>query len=164
VNFASTGRRLLAAACACVVVAIAPAHADDGITHAQAILRMEPLEIVTKSGVHHFNAEIADTPRSQEVGLMYRPVLARDHGMLFEMGVPQETSFWMEHCPHPLDMLFIQANGRIRSIARNTAPYSLKPIDSGGPITGVLELRGGRAAEIGAEPGDIVRHSFFGNE
>lgn len=153
----------LVAVLVCALVLGAPAVADD-ITHAQPTLRMEPLEIVTKTGAHRFLAEIADTAQSQQAGLMYRPVLPRDRGMLFEMGAPQETSFWMEHCAHPLDMLFIRADGHILSIARNTTPYSTKPIDSGGPITGVLELRGGRAAEIGAQPGDVVKQSYFGDE
>jgi uncharacterized membrane protein (UPF0127 family) len=82
--------------------------------------------------------------------------------MLFELGGPQETTFWMEHCAHPLDMLFIAADGHIVSIARNTKPFSRAPIASGGPVTGVLEIRGGRAAEIGARPGDVVRHPYFG--
>jgi len=120
--------------------------------------------IVTHKGTFRFRAEIAGTPRQQEIGLMYRPRLADDHAMLFEMrGPPAEQDFWMKNCPVPLDMLFINADGTIRSIARNAAPYSETPIPSGGPVAGVLELRGGRAAEIGAEPGDRVRHPFFGH-
>ena len=154
-------RPLAAAFAACVMLATLSARADDGITHAQPTLREEPLTIVTHRGRFRFNAEIAATPEQQEVGLMYRPALSADHGMLFEMGAPQEAAFWMEHCAHPLDMLFIQADGRILSIARQTKPFSLTPIDSGGPITAVLEIRGGRAAEIGAVPGDLVRHPYF---
>lgn len=162
-------RRALAAAIACAaiscsLVATTPARAVDAVRHAQPLLHMETLEVVTRTGPHRFRAEIADTPASQEIGLMYRPVLARDRGMLFEMGAPQQTSFWMAHCAHPLDMLFITADGHIRSIARDTRPFSRSPIDSGGPVTGVLEIRGGRAAEIGAEPGDLVRHAYFGDE
>ncbi len=134
------------------------------ITHAQAPLRTETLEIVTRSGVHRFRVEIAATPRQQEVGLMFRPPMPASHGMLFEMGRPQEARFWMENCPAPLDMLFIQADGRILSIAADTTPYSEQGIDSGGLITAVLELRGGRAAEIGARPGDLVRHRYFHDE
>jgi uncharacterized membrane protein (UPF0127 family) len=154
---------LACATLACISLGGAPALADDGITHAQAQLRLEPLKIVTKRGVFRFQAEIADTATSQEVGLMYRPKLARDRGMLFEMGGPQEASFWMEHCAHPLDMLFIKADGRILSIARNTTPFSLNPINSGGPVVAVLEIRGGRASEMGAQAGDLVRHAYFHN-
>ena len=61
----------------------------------------------------------------------------------------------------PLDMLFITADGHILSIARNAKPLDETPIPSGGSVVGVLELRGGRAAEIGAAPGDMVRQRIF---
>lgn len=154
-------RPLAAAFVVCAQLGAVSAWAQDDIQHAQPLLRMEPLTIVTHRGAFRFRAEIADTPRSEEIGLMYRPRLPADRGMLFEMGQPQEADFWMKHCPTPLDMLFIAADGRIIKIARNTTPYSEAGIDSGGLITGVLELRGGRAAEIGAEVGDIVRHPYF---
>jgi hypothetical protein len=54
-------------------------------------------------------------------------------------------------------MLFIDADGRIRSIARNATPMSEGHIPSNGPILEVLELRGGRAAEVDADVGDRVR-------
>lgn len=160
-KFARLARPLVAAAVVCVALSAGAAGAQDDIQHAQPLLRLEPLTIVTHHGAFRFRAEIADTPRSEEVGLMYRPPLPANRGMLFEMGPPQEADFWMKHCPTPLDMLFIDANGRIIKIARRTTPYSEAGIDSGGLITGVLELRGGRAAEIGAEVGDIVRHPYF---
>jgi hypothetical protein len=61
----------------------------------------------------------------------------------------------------PLDIIYIQADGTVLSIARNATPLSDTPIPSGGPILGVLELAGGRAAEIGLLPGDRIRHRIF---
>ena len=58
-------------------------------------------------------------------------------------------------------MLFIAPDGRVVSIARNATPMSENPIPSGGDVLGVLEIRGGRAAEIGAEPGDRVQERIF---
>jgi len=166
VSLSAVCGRALAAAVTCVVLAAAPAVVRPAlaqpITHAQPQLRLEPLDIVTQRGVFHFKVEMAVTQRSQEIGLMFRPALPADRGMLFEQySRPQEAAYWMKNCPVPLDMLFIRADGTILSIARNTTPYSETPIYSGGPVTGVLELRGGRAAEIGAQPGDQVRHPFF---
>jgi uncharacterized protein len=157
------GCRWLARALICLMLAAAPAAAQP-IVRAQPTLRTEPLSIVTASGVHRFRAEIASTPRQQEIGLMFRPRMGAGHGMLFELGAPQEADFWMKNCPAPLDMLFIAADGRIVSIAASTTPFSERPIDSGGLVTGVLELRGGRAAEIGARPGDLVRAGYFHDE
>jgi len=123
--------------------------------------KAQPLDIVTGSGVHHFQVEVAQTAAARERGLMFRKSLAPNGGMLFDFKSPQPVSFWMKNTLIPLDMLFIGADGRILSIARNAAPMNEAPIPSGGAALAVLELRGGRAAEIDAEPGDKVRERIF---
>lgn len=124
----------------------------------------EPLTIVTDTGRHEFQVEIADTDEERQRGLMFRPPLADAQGMLFEFPEASEQSFWMHNTPSSLDILYIGPDGRIVSIARNTTPNSDTPIPSNGAANGVLELRGGRASEIGADPGDQVVHPFFGND
>ena len=124
-------------------------------------LRTEPLDIVTAGGVKHFTVEVADTDQTRETGLMFRKSMAPDRGMLFDFGTPQPVTFWMKNTLIPLDMVFIAKSGRVVSIARNAKPMSEALIASGGPIVGVLELRGGRAAEIGVKPGDEVRERIF---
>ncbi|MDR1827205.1 MAG: DUF192 domain-containing protein [Methylobacteriaceae bacterium] len=47
-------------------------------------------------------------------------------------------------------------------IAERTEPYSERTITSGAMVTGVLEIAGGRARELGIAPGDLVQHPFFG--
>ena len=140
----------LASAAAC-----APASAPEA-------LRVEPLEVVTASGAHRFDVEIAETPATMERGLMYRTSLAPDRGMLFDFKTPQFVAFWMEHTLIPLDMLFIGVDGHIVSIHSNAVPLDRTNIPSGGDVLGVLEIAGGRAAQIGAAPGDTVRHRIFG--
>ena len=124
-------------------------------------LRVEPLEVVSATGVAKFQVEMADTPASRERGLMFRKALAPDRGMLFDFKTPQETAFWMRNTLIPLDILFVARDGRIITIARNAAPLDETPIPSGGPVLGVLELKGGRAAELGLSPGDRVRQRIF---
>ena len=124
-------------------------------------LKVEPLEVVTARGVFHFRVEVADTDATREKGLMFRKALAADRGMLFDFKAPRLVAFWMKNTLIPLDMLFIAANGHVVSIAHDAVPLSEVPIPSGGAALGVLELRGGRAAEIGAEPGDQVRDRIF---
>ncbi len=126
-----------------------------------AALRVEPLTIVTAGGVRHFEVEVADTDATREKGLMFRKSLAADRGMLFDFKTPREVAFWMKNTLIPLDMLFIAGDGHIVSIARNAVPMSQIPIPSGGAVVGVLELRGGRAAEIGVQSGDLVRARIF---
>jgi uncharacterized membrane protein (UPF0127 family) len=81
--------------------------------------------------------------------------------MLFDFKSPREVAFWMRNTYIPLDLIFIRADGRVLSIARNAKPFDETPIPSGGPILGVLEIPGGRAAQIGVLPGDRVVHRIF---
>jgi uncharacterized membrane protein (UPF0127 family) len=67
----------------------------------------------------------------------------------------------MKNTPSSLDIIYIDPQGRIVSIASHATPNSETPLPSNGAANGVLELRAGRADEIGARPGDQVRHSFF---
>ena len=55
----------------------------------------------------------------------------------------------------------VDPRGRIVSIAKHATPNSDAPIPSNGAANGVLELRAGRTDEIGAKPGDQVKHPFF---
>ncbi len=124
---------------------------------------MERLSVVTTSGEHSFWVEIADTEEERARGLMFRPPLADNHGMLFQFPDSAERSFYMRNTPSSLDIVYIDAAGRIVSIARHTTPNSDSLIPSYGAAKGVLEVRAGRMEEIGAQPGDEVRHPFFGN-
>ena len=90
------------------------------------------------------------------MGLMYRDKLAPDRGMIFPFDPPRDASFWMRNTLIPLDMIFVRADGSIANIAANTVPYSEVPMTSEGPVAAVLEIAGGRAAELGIKPGDKV--------
>ncbi|WP_294074570.1 DUF192 domain-containing protein [Sphingomonas sp.] len=112
--------------------------------------------IRSATGEHHFTVEVADSAEKQQRGLMFRTSLAGDRGMIFPFDPPQDASFWMKNTLIPLDIVFIGADGRIVRIAPNATPLSLDSIPSGAPVIGVLELRGGRTAELGIREGDMV--------
>jgi uncharacterized protein len=124
---------------------------------------IQPLEIVTKSGVHVFSVEMATTEEEKTTGLMYRKELPEGKGMLFDFTPEQEVSMWMKNTYIPLDMIFIRADGRILRIAENTEPLSTKIIPSRGLAKGVLEVIGGTAQKYGIAPGDRVAHPLFNN-
>ena len=63
---------------------------------------------------------------------------------------------WMKNTVAPLDMVFINADGTIRSIAENTVPQSLAVIDSRGPVRATLELAAGTTARLDIRVGDKV--------
>jgi uncharacterized membrane protein (UPF0127 family) len=117
------------------------------------------LEISGKHGTQHFDVWVADTPPRQSQGLMFVRDLAPDAGMLFQSQVPRVMSMWMKNTFIPLDMLFIDAKGRIVRIAAQTTPQSLETISSNEPVTMVLELRGGEAGKREIKVGDHVRAS-----
>ncbi|RAN38092.1 DUF192 domain-containing protein [Hyphomonas pacifica] len=130
---------------------------------AYAQLETGPLKIVSGDTVHEFTVELANDPEEVQMGLMNREEMAPDAGMIFDFGAPREANMWMKNTLIPLDMLFLDTDGSILAIARNAVPGSLRRINPGVPVKGVLELNGGRAAELGIEPGDIVQHEIFGN-
>ncbi|MFB2939359.1 DUF192 domain-containing protein [Aerosakkonemataceae cyanobacterium BLCC-F154] len=107
--------------------------------------------------------EVTRTPAEQAMGLMYRQSLPDDRGMLFSFSPPQPVSFWMKNVVIPLDMIFLQ-NGVVRAIATNVPPCKQDPCPTYGPngtIDQVIELRGGRAAELGIKVGQQVKIEFF---
>ena len=121
----------------------------------------ETLQIVTASGTHDFHVEIAKDDVSRAQGLMNRPFMPADRGMLFEFEREEPVSFWMKNTYIPLDMIFISRKGVVTNIVEKAEPLSERVIPSGPPCLAVLELNGGVAASIGLKVGDTVRHPFF---
>ena len=140
------------------------ARGQEDITHAQPELPKQRLVIVTHDGKQHvFDVEVAKTPEQQTVGLMFRPNVPADGGMLFDWGTPKESRMWMRNTIASLDMVFINADGTIRHIAENTVPQSLAVIDSGGPVRATLELAAGTTERLDIRVGDKVLNPIFGN-
>ena len=123
--------------------------------------KLDTVEILTSRGRVKFTVELAVTKAEQERGLMFRKSLAPDRGMLFPYNPPQRAAFWMKNTLIPLDILYIAPDGRVLSIARNAVPHDETPLPSGGVIRGVLEIPGGRAAQLGILPGDRVLNKIF---
>ncbi|MBV9538238.1 MAG: DUF192 domain-containing protein [Acidisphaera sp.] len=149
---------------ALLLIPIAVAAQDQEPTASQPTLPIQALTIVTRDGTPHlFHVEMAISTVQQTTGLMFRPSVAPDGGMLFDWGAPRDSQMWMKNTVAPLDMLFINADGRIRRIAENTVPQSLAVIESGGPVRATLELAAGTAQRLDIRVGDLVKSSVFGN-
>jgi len=136
--------------------AVAQRPAAEKAALSPAGLDLVPLTIKSGARTHMFTVEMARSSQEQAQGLMFRTELAPDVGMLFPFPTPKPASFWMKNTVIPLDLLFVRADGTVESIAANAVPYSLDPISSGEPVAAVLEIAGGRAAELGIKPGDTV--------
>jgi uncharacterized protein len=115
-----------------------------------------PITAKTQLGGKMFQLEVAETPEQQAMGLMYRPALPDDRGMLFPMATPRPVSFWMRNVPVALDMVFIY-QGKVVAIASKVPPCTTASCPTYGPrgmVDQVLELRAGRAEELGIKSGD----------
>ena len=133
-------------------------------TGPQPELPREQLVIITRDKQRHdFSVEMALTPDQQTTGLMFRPSVAADGGMLFDWGAPRRSQMWMRNTVASLDMLFIDSNGVIRHIAEHTVPQSLAVIDSRGPVRATLEIAAGTAEKLDIRVGDKVEQRIFGN-
>lgn len=119
-------------------------------------LEQTPLTINSGDRTHRFTVEVARTSEEQRVGLMNRQQLGPDRGMIFPFDTARVASFWMKNTLIPLDMIFIRADGTITNIAENTVPLSEEPVTSFEDVVAVLEIPGGRSAELGIKAGDKV--------
>ena len=127
---------------------------------AQAVLPpgVEPIEfgrdtlaITTEKGRFVYDLEVATTPEQQARGLMFRPVLGINKGMLFIFDQQRPLSFWMRNTLIPLDMIFIDNDGKLVSIQREAEPLTTTSRPSEGPARYVLEIDGGEAAILGID-------------
>lgn len=88
---------------------------------------------------------VAITPDQRAQGLMFVEEMGEFEGMYFGYDPPASLAMWMKNTILPLDMLFILPDGTVGRIVRNAEPYSTARIESGGPVSGVLELNAGFA-------------------
>lgn len=140
-------------------------HEPFDSTKAQS-LALTPGEIVVtndagESITHEFQFEFADTDAKRSTGLMHRAELAPDHGMLFDFKRNRMVSMWMRNTFIPLDMLFLNGEGEIVTIAENTVPHSEKVVSSRVRVRSVLEVAAGTVERLGIQVGDRVKHKMF---
>ena len=143
-------------ACASQQAAPPPATAANSAADSLQHIR---IEIRTAEGRHWFNVSVADTEALQEKGLMFVRSLAEDTGMLFPQRVPRTMSMWMKNTLIPLDMLFIDAAGKIVCLREKAVPESLEIINCDKPVMEVPEIAGGQAAQRHITVGDTVVHA-----
>lgn len=110
------------------------------------------------SGSARFTVEIADTEAERSRGLMFRDSLPRSSGMLFVYDRPQPVEFWMKNTVIPLDMVFIDAAGRVTAVHENAVPGDLTGIPGPPDTRFVLEVNGGLARRLGIGPGAEMRN------
>ena len=124
-------------------------------------LPVTPMSIKTEKGTFNLQVELCDDDRERATGMMHRSELALDKGMLFDMKRTGTVSFWMRNTFIPLDMIFVDSDGVVKSIAQNAIPHNEAGVSSQVPVMAVLELQGGAATHYGIKPGDKITHEIF---
>ena len=121
-------------------------------------LTAKNLTIITGADEHIFAVEHAQTYQQKQQGLMHREHLDEMAGMIFIYQQPRLISMWMKNTLIPLDMIFIDEQGIIRTIRKNTVPHSLESISSEVPVVAVLEINGGMSEKLNINKGDRVSY------
>jgi uncharacterized membrane protein (UPF0127 family) len=102
-----------------------------------------------------FNIEVADEDHEREQGLMYRKSMPADHGMIFAWGFEEYRGFWMANTQIPLDLIYLDGQGRVISIHR-LRPYDRTSVRSPRPARYALELNAGIAQQLNLKLGDSI--------
>jgi uncharacterized membrane protein (UPF0127 family) len=134
----------------------------------QSLGQQLPISAQVKVKGQVIQLEVAQTPQQQATGLMHRTSLAANRGMLFAFNPPRSVGFWMKNTLIPLDMVFLR-NGEVKKIQPQASPCKADPCPTYGPgpntvIDQVIELRGGRAAELGLKAGDRITVQFLSTQ
>jgi len=164
-NIQTRRRMQIGISFAVIVIALAiifmpKKSAQDTSTVAAAPMFKKQGELtLTKSdgkSIISIDIEIADDEAKREVGMMGRPVMEERQGMFFILEEDQLASFWMRNCPLSLDMIFINKQGKIVTIHKNTKPFSDDSYSATAMTLFVLEVNAGFTDKYNIKDGDIM--------
>jgi uncharacterized membrane protein (UPF0127 family) len=113
------------------------------------------------AGIHNIDAEVAQTPDERSTGLMFRPAMGPNEGMLFAFEQAGQQCFWMKNTLLPLSVAFVADDGSIVNID-DMKPQTLDSHCSSKPVRYVLEMNHGWFAKRGIKPGTKLRGAPFG--
>jgi uncharacterized membrane protein (UPF0127 family) len=108
-------------------------------------------------GSKTYTLEIAAREADRNKGLMYRDFMPEDRGMIFIFADEDGRSFWMKNVRIPLDILFLDASGKVISIHQMKPYVEIPGTPSDGPAKYAIELNAGQAASAGVKAGDVLQ-------
>lgn len=89
----------------------------------------EGREMVTIKG-ETFTLELSNNNITRQAGLMHRETIPDDGGMLFVFPDAQRRSFWMAYCVVDMDLMFLDARGRVTAAHRMKVQPPQRPDES----------------------------------
>jgi uncharacterized membrane protein (UPF0127 family) len=107
----------------------------------------------TDQGVALYYLEVAQTGAQRQRGLMHRPSMRDDWGMLFVFGAEAPLSFWMQNTYLPLDMVFLDDELVVVGVVADAVPLTTDSRAVEGSSRYVIELNAGEAARRGITAG-----------
>ena len=123
----------------------------------------EPDGPVVRIGGASYRVDLAVLPEERSQGLSGRETMAPDEGMLFVFEEERVLHFWMKEMRFPLDIIWIDAQCSLVSVAAdvptpppNASNDEIPRAQSPSPARFVLEVNAGEAARNGLSPGDPV--------
>lgn len=118
-----------------------------------------PLPQATLPDGFMVNLELAATPEETTTGLMFRPALAADRGMLLLWPEERLATIWMMNVLIPLDIIYLDNAGKVVELVADAQPCSAEPcprFTTSRPARAVLEMAAGSAAAHGLEVGSTI--------
>jgi uncharacterized membrane protein (UPF0127 family) len=103
--------------------------------------------------------EVMVEDADRAMGLMFRPSLPEDRGMLFIFERPDFYGIWMKNCRFPIDILWLDEERRVVHLAERTPPCTADPCPVYEPLRKavyVLELNAGVAKREKAVVGSAL--------
>lgn len=101
-------------------------------------------------------AKVSDTPAKRAKGMMSQTSFAPHDAMIFLYHNPSQPTFWMKDTPLPLDIVFLDEQGKVSSVVFDARPNSETPIKSPPETAAVIELPAGAAVEAGITSGAVL--------
>ncbi|MFT3665518.1 DUF192 domain-containing protein [Piscinibacter sp.] len=141
---------------------LAAALALVGAARAQDAPQRLPATTLT-AGFHLIKAELAQTPEQRAIGLMHRPAMAANDGMLFVFERPGQQCFWMKNTLLPLSIAFLDDDGSIVNI-EDMKPQTLDSHCSARPVRYALEMNQGWFAKRALKAGAKIKGEPFGTK
>lgn len=130
-----------------------------GLVHAQeAQTNLQRVKL--SAGMYQIDAQVAQTPRQREIGLMFRKEMPQTEGMVFVFEQPATQCFWMRNTLLPLTAAFVADDGRIVTLA-DMKPMTDDSHCSKEPVRFVLEMNQGWFARKGIKEGSKLGGELF---
>jgi uncharacterized membrane protein (UPF0127 family) len=134
-------------------VAAGPAISFSEPTEAQPKLSTVKLYV----GAEQMDAELCRTPIQIQTGMMFRRSMGTNDGMIFNLGVPQQASFWMKNCYVPLSVAYINSEGVIEEIHPLQVQDTNSVVSTATDIRFALETPQGWFDQHHITPGAVIR-------